>query len=213
MTFQSAGDVQAFTLFFTAPPGAAQLEYRVYYVCCAAVTHVSTTVSSLNDTGPMSTFWAGDAHWNFTSSAVFPSPNGEFAANVGFHFVTQPGVWYLFHREYDFSPSPQPAYCQYDYAQILVRTSTNRGLAWSNGTVVATPVPGTPYECALVDGAGFYDAAGGPGGGPRWLYLSQCLDRTATWAMCLFIRNAADPLGAFEPLPVQPSVSSGQLWR
>ena len=70
--------------------------------------------------------------------------------NVGFFFVTRPsGVWYIFHREYGFQPQQQPSYCKADYARILVRTSTDKGLTWSNGSVVVTPAPNTPYGTQL----------------------------------------------------------------
>jgi hypothetical protein len=204
--FEAAGTPQNFQLFFTTPSAAARLEYRVYYVCCSEVTHVLTTVQSLNDTGPITAFWSDGAHWNYTSKAQFSSPYGSPGMNVGFMFVTQPGMWYCFHREYGFQPS-QPSYCKADFARLVVRTSTDKGRTWSNGTVMASPVEGTPYECALVDGGAFFDQAGG-----RWLYLSQCLDRTDTWAMCLFIRNSLDPVGPFQPFTTQPTVAGGQLW-
>lgn len=57
---------------------------------------------------------------------------------------------------------------QADFARIVVTRSSDRGLTWLNETVVASPVPGTPYECALVDGAGFWDGDIG-----AWFYLSQ----------------------------------------
>jgi hypothetical protein len=80
-------------------------------------------------------FWNKEAHFEFISKARFPtSPGGEFAANVGFHFVPRivNGVdtWFLFHREYFFSP--QPSYCQYDFARIVVRNSTDQGRTWSD---------------------------------------------------------------------------------
>jgi hypothetical protein len=93
-----------------------------------------------------------------------------------------------------------------------VRTSNDRGVTWSDGTVIASPQPGTPFECALVDGAAFYDAGNGGSRPARWLYLSQCLDRTRTWAMCLFTRDGSDPVGPFTPAPHQPTVAGGQLW-
>lgn len=215
--FEAANVGQAFVLLAQVPqpPAApAQLEYRVYYYGGAAVTHMATQVANLNDSSGFQLFWNRSAHWQPSAAAVFPSPGGSYGANVGFHFVTRPnGTWVLFHREYFFSPQPQPAYCKQDYARIVVRTSNDRGHTWSNATVMASPVPNTPYECALVDGAGFYDADGGAGGGPRWLYLSQCLNRQAVWQMCLFIREGDDPVGPYTPLAVQPSVASGQLWR
>lgn len=197
---------QTFPLFFTTPPtAAASLEYRVFYLCCSAITHYSTSIRSLSDDSPMAAFWAGQAHFAFTSAHQFPSADGEYAMNVGFYFVTRPEAWYLFHREYSFGPAPP--YCTADYARLRVRASTDGGATWSNGSVIASPAPGTPYECALVDGGAFYDPAAG-----MWLYLSQCLDRTDTWAMCLFTRAGSDPLGPFTPASHQPSVAGGQLW-
>jgi hypothetical protein len=212
--FETVNEAQPFVLYFKAPtvPGA-RLEYRVYFVGCAALTHFRTVVAQLNDTGPITSFWNDTAHWQFVAQHVFPSPGGSYGANVGFHFVTQPSRWVLFHREYFFSPAPPPSYCKHDYARIVVRTSTDRGLTFSNATVMASPVPDTPYECALVDGAGFFDPHGAPGGLPRWFYLSQGLDRNQVWTMCLFFRDGVDPVGLYTALATQPSVASGQLWK
>lgn len=201
---------QDFVLFFTTPAAAnTSLEYRVFYICCAEVTHVATAVRSLVDTSPMAAFWegaaAGAVHFAFQSAHQFPSADGEYAMNVGFMFVTRPEAWYLFHREYSFGPAP--TYCTADYARLRVRSSVDGGTTWSNGSVIASPVAGTPYECALVDGGAYFDSVG-----VQWLYLSQCLDRTDTWAMCLFTRAGVDPLGPFTAAPQQPSVAGGQLW-
>ena len=117
--------------------------------------------------------------------------------NVGFHFVPRPGIWYLFHREYTFGP--QPSYCKADYARILVRNSTDQGRTWSNGSVVATPIPNTAQECAIVDGAGFFDEETG-----TWHYIGQCLNRTNHWMLCHYTRQAPTPTGSFVPNPHNP---------
>lgn len=65
--------------------------------------------------------------------------------NVGFHFVTRPGIWYLFHREYAFTT--QPSYCKADYARIVVRNSTDSGLTWSDKSIVTQPIPNTAQVC------------------------------------------------------------------
>ena len=64
--------------------------------------------------------------------------------NVGFYFVTLAnGLWYLFNREYFFAP--QPSYCLADFAQLLVRQSSDQGATWSAPSVVISPVPNSPY--------------------------------------------------------------------
>eukprot|EP00051_Salpingoeca_urceolata_P009380 m.114110 g.114110 ORF g.114110 m.114110 type:complete len:569 (-) comp16278_c0_seq2:25-1731(-) len=226
--FTNANTLQNFTLWFSLPTTtsslaprvargattaaavvAAQpssLEFRVFYSCCALVTHAQTTLLGPGDVPTMPSFWNNQSHFAFVSQQRFPTaPGQEFGANVGFHFVTRPEAWYLFHREYAFSP--QPSYCKFDYARLVVLTSTNRGLSWSNKTVIATPVPNTSTECALVDGAGFFDEDAGV-----WHYLSQCLDRNHVWNLCHFQRAGPDPLGPFVPNPHNPVVRSGQLW-
>ena len=84
-----------------------------------------------------------------------------------------PPVWYLFHREYGFAP--RPAYCVADYARVVVRKSTDKGVTWSDAHVIASPPPATgpangtaafADECAIVDGAGYFDERAG-----TWHYL------------------------------------------
>ena len=53
----------------------------------------------------------------------------------------QVGVGLLCRYEFE----PQPSYCAADYARILVRTSTDQGVTWSDGTVLVTPTPNTPW--------------------------------------------------------------------
>lgn len=156
----------------------------------------------------MGDFWSNEAHFEAVSSARFPTDPDDpstAGANVGFYFVPVNGTWFLFHREYFFGP--KPSYCGYDYARIVVRTSTDKGVSWSNKTVIAEPQANTATECAIVDGSAHFDASTS-----TWHYLGQCLGRDAVWNMCHFSRQAADPRGPFVPSPHNPVVRSGQLW-
>ena len=206
--FEAADVAQSFRLMIVTPSVAAALEYRLHWEGVVGVTHIATAATSLDDAGAMGAFWRDEAHFMFSSKHVFPSPDGESGANVGFHFVaTNSTNWFLFHRQYDFGP-PQPAYCKADFARSVVRHSTDGGITWSNASAVAEPVNGTSYECALVDGAAFYDAAA-----DKWLYLSQCLARDEHWRMCLFSHDGANPLdGPFTPSAANPVVDAGALW-
>ena len=132
------------------------------------------------------------------------------AMNVGFHFVPRNGELFLFHREYGFATPPD--YCQSDYARIVVRKSTNRGETWSDPIVVASPGPeGAPDECALTDGAGYYDEETS-----TWHYLSQCLDRDGPWNLChYYLVGIDDPTtyeGAWLVNEANPVVKGGDLW-
>jgi hypothetical protein len=44
--FSAANTQQWFSIYFTTPAAAANLEYRVYFVCCAAVVHYITTINA-----------------------------------------------------------------------------------------------------------------------------------------------------------------------
>lgn len=172
---------------------------------CSFLLVSLTTALSLDDV------WDGSAHFAFVSKARFPTTPGgqEYGMNVGFHFVPRvvDGVdtWFLFHREYAFASAP--SYCQYDYARIVVRNSTDQGRTWSDKIVVTAPVPGTAQECAIVDGAGFFDAAT-----TTWHYIAQCLARDHSWRMCHYTRAGLLPDGPFTPNPHNPVVVGGQLW-
>ncbi|KAH3757065.1 arabinan endo-1,5-alpha-L-arabinosidase [Pelomyxa schiedti] len=202
--FDSAGldRIQVFSLFFSNTGCSSSLEFRVYYYCCAAVVHYYTTVKSL-DPGPLGLFWNNTAQWSFVSSAFFGS-----SMNVGFHFVPSPwdpSEWFLFHREYGFAA--QPSYCLSDWARAVVRSTNDRGITWSDLTPIATPTANTADECAIVDGAGFYDKELN-----KWLYIAQCLDRSNGWEMCLYERYDYYPTGPFTPSSLNPVVTPGELW-
>ena len=209
--FEAAGVPQPFYVLAT-PLSSASLQYNIYFISVpdgGTLTHHSTNVTSLDDPGSLGAFWnTGEAHFEYSSKHRFPSASGEYAMNVGFFFVADasPDAWYLFHRQYDFEPAP--TYCKADYARIVVRNSTDGGLTWSNATVIASPIPNTPGECALVDGAAHFDASTS-----QWVYLSQCLARDEIWRMCLFTGNGSDPaVIAWAPSPSNPVVAAGALW-
>jgi hypothetical protein len=88
---------------------------------------------------------------------------------------------------------------QYDFARLVVHASEDGGRTWSNAAVIAAPVPNTASECALVDGAAYYDATY-----DSWHYLSQCLDRNHAWMLCHFHRNGSNPMGPFVANPANP---------
>jgi hypothetical protein len=204
---------QVFTLFFVTPANSSEpLEFRVFYACCAEIVQQKTVLRQLLDRGPTGLLWNDTAHLSFISKQRFPTANNNPAtagANVGFFFVPSADgkILYLFHREYFFQA--QPSYCKADYARILVRSSVDGGRTFSsNFTVVATPTPNSPFECAIVDGAAHYDASKN-----SWVYLGQCLARDEVWNMCLFtLSNSATPFGEYVPSPANPVVRSGQLW-
>jgi len=212
--FQSVAPVtQVFTVFFVTPSNASEpLEFRVYYACCTEIVQQQTVLRQLLDPGPTGLLWNNTAHLNFVSKHQFPTTNSSpstAGANVGFFFVPSPDgkILYLFHREYFFEP--RPTYCKADYARILVRSSTDGGRTFSqNFTIVATPTPNSPFECAIVDGAAHFDANKG-----SWVYLGQCLARDHVWNMCLFtLTNSVTPFGLYVPSGANPVVRSGQLW-
>lgn len=96
--------------------------------------------------------WNNRAHFEFVSKARFPTtPGGEYGMNVGFQFVPRvvQGVdtWFLFHREYAFAAPP--SYCQYDFARIVVRNSTDQGRTWSD-EVISCSVGAPESHCCVV---------------------------------------------------------------
>ena len=160
----------------------------------------------------MTDFWYHPDQFHFAplSRAKFPE-YGMAAMNVGFHFVTRPGVWYLFHREYNFAPPPKACKEPVDgLSRIVIRNSTNRGQSWSDPQVVATP--SAPADaCALTDGSGYFDADT-----HTWHYLSQCIGLpNAGWDLCHYTLQADHPMSgdaSWKPNPHNPVVRSGQLW-
>ena len=200
-----------------APGGGASLATaradRTAPAAAATAAAAGDSPLTIND------FWHGRAHFELISKSAFPE-YGMRAMNVGFHFVTRPGgVWYLFHREYNFAPRPE--YCVADWARIVVRKSTNQGRNWTDAHVIATPSgpfpnsgnntaePQAPDECALTDGAGYFDEKA-----ETWHYLSQCNNRTRHWMLCHYSKKGADPLdgGLWVKNKANPVVVPGQLW-
>ena len=173
----------------------------------------------------ISDFWNNRAHWELVSKSRFDEYDMTMM-NVGFSFVTQPSskegsnVWYLFHREYNFQqPKPQPSYCKYDYARIVVRKSLDKGLSWSDPVIVAEPPkldknsskPIAADECAITDGSGYFDSNTN-----QWHYIGQCINRTNHWNLCHYTKLGEDPMDVstsqWIPNQGNPVVYGGQLW-
>eukprot|EP01012_Entosiphon_sulcatum_P036782 TRINITY_DN4698_c0_g1_i2.p1 TRINITY_DN4698_c0_g1~~TRINITY_DN4698_c0_g1_i2.p1 ORF type:complete len:385 (+),score=32.69 TRINITY_DN4698_c0_g1_i2:22-1176(+) len=151
--------------------------------------------------------WDGRATLQFVSKARFSTFANDslYPMNVGFDFVARGTQWFLFHREYGFAAAP--SFCKADYARIVVRTSTNRGITWSEKTVIVEPQTPGPDECAIVDGAAHFDEGSG-----TWHYLGQCLARDNVWRMCHYFLRSAQPSTAFSRNGHNPVVNGGQLW-
>ena len=193
-----------------------QTTFILWAALSLAPIHSSKSLLTLDD------FWNNSAHFELVSSSRFDE-YGTAAANIGFHFVTRPGpVWYLFHREYGFE-AESPAYCTADYARSVVRRSDDKGLTWTNATVVVAPQEGAADECAIVDGGGFYDEDE-----ETWHFIAQCMSRELAWKLCHYTKAGPDPLSSplssppssssssssssWIPNPENPVVAGGQLW-
>ncbi len=159
--------------------------------------------------------WAGEAKFEpylqlqiATNGPVIEAaghpPYGD-GMDTGTEIVPLNGVWYMFNREYHYERSPPQ--CQRDHARIVVRKSMDQGRNWSPETVVASPDL-AKGECALTDGAAYWDAETG-----TWHYLAQDLTPTGVWNMNHYTQHSADPVGPFVPDPDNPVTRSGELWR
>lgn len=201
-----------FSLMFTTPADTSvPLEFRVFYIQYSALVHFATFFNQFADATATGALWANTAHFEHVAYLNFPTPgqaNSSGGMNVGFDFVSMGSLLYMFHREFFFAPTP--AYCPPVYSRLLVRVSSDGGRSFSAPTVLASPIPNSPSECGLVDGAAYYDAQSN-----SWYYLSQCIARDSVWNMCLFyLVGSADPMvGTWVAAGANPVVRSGQLWQ
>jgi hypothetical protein len=201
-----------FSLFFDNTNSGSSLEFRVYYFCCAAVTHWKTTVSSLAD-GPMGNFWYQQSHFQYITETTFPTPgqpNSTALMNTGNQIIVVNGTWYIFYREFGYTTSPTE--CQktiYPIARTVVRESTDKGRSWGPIYPVATPILNTESECAVLDGSAFYDQELN-----TWHYLGQCIG-IGGWNLChYYLSGSSSPFSTngFTPNPRNPVIRGGQLW-
>lgn len=208
--FVESNRPQNFTLFFSNTRCSRSVEFRVYYACCSAITHTQTIYWVLEE-GPLGSLWNLNAHFDFISEANFstsPQNPGSAMANVGSYIVPIFGVWYLFHREFYYTSTP--SYCTnvIPISRTVVRISKDQGRTWSDKVPIAEPIPGTPSECAVLDGSAHYDAETN-----TWHLLAQCLGRSSGWGMCHYSVGGQDPMKPFTPNPKNPVVTGGQLWH
>lgn len=202
--------LQIFSLYFSTTIGH-QLEFRVYYHCCSEIIHYKTVINVLNP-GPLGNIFDGNAGLEFVSGSVFPTPHADPSStamwNVGTFLKPLNGVWYVFYREGFYAPTP--SFCDgiVPLTRIAVRNSSDHGLTWSEPSTVALPGNSTFDNCAILDGAGFYDNETN-----TWHYLAQCIGDNRRWSLCHYSRFGNNPTaGVFTPNSRNPVVQGGQLW-
>lgn len=150
---------------------------------------------------PLEDFWSGRATFEFVRMWRSPSDDNPAYDNVFYnqqaYIVPARNLWYSFSRE-AISPKSgdadavRPSYCKGDYARIVLHTSTDQGATWTDRTVLVEPTPGTPWECAALDGTAFFDASMA-----TWHLVFQCAARDGHWEICHATRRSADPAGPF----------------
>ncbi|KHD87490.1 MAG: hypothetical protein OM95_14050 [Bdellovibrio sp. ArHS] len=145
--------------------------------------------------------WKGEAYFRPYRKTVFSS-NSEFADGDPSKVFVKDGVWYAVVRsQYHTSNST----CGTRIASVLY-ASYDKGITWSQRQVVADP-GNQSSMCAHVDGSIYYEAAE-----KTWYYLGQCLSLKRRWDLCLYTRNAADPMGSWQASSRNPVVKSQDLW-
>ena len=207
--FWAANTPQDFTMEFNNPGGGA-LEFRVRYGCCTYMEHLKTTVT-LGASDPLDKIMTGITTPQFLMYLPYnPSdpktpPQSLNFAGYGEQFVVQNGVWYMFYRV-DTTPSVACKLSNITRGQEQwVRSSSDKGLTWSDPVAIAKLIPNSNAECSIPDGSPFFDA-----GTHTWHYLSQCIGPNLSWGLCHFSHQGDSPLHEFDIGQI-PSVSSGQL--
>jgi len=208
---------QNFSLSFTNKNCSRSLEFRVYFFCCAQVTHFVSTVKMLDVGSFGRNFFhkPTQSHFQLISTSTFPTfPNETHSAmaNVGEDYVVVGNMWYIFYREFGYSSTPKVCEHIISTARIVIRYSTDEGKHWSKEKwILAEPdVHNDEANCALVDGAAFLDRSTEP---VTWHYLSQCLGIKGGWNMCHFSLQGSNPLvHHWIRDSHNPVVKGGQLW-
>jgi hypothetical protein len=204
--FSRRNSSRTFSLFFKNVHKQTLL-FRLFYYCCAKVTHLSTELSLL-DEGKLGPFWHKKATIKLISETAFPyNFTGGFMGNTGTYIRVLDDIWYTFYRHERFAPSPKYCSLPFGLTRLEVRSSRNQGKTWSDPVTIAAPVPNSPSECILMDGGAFFDEET-----QTWHYLSQCLGRDSHWNLCHYSRSGRNPMGPFVANPKNPVVIGGQLW-
>ncbi|CAF1186692.1 unnamed protein product [Didymodactylos carnosus] len=201
---------QVFSLYFSSTPGHS-LEFRVYYRCCSKIVHYKTVVDEL-DGGALAAIFAGQGGLELVSSSTFPTPHADPSSssmwNVGTYVKPLDGKWYIFYREGFYAPTPEFCNGIVPLTRIAVRNSTDFGKSWSEPAVIASPGNLSADNCAVLDGAPFFDNET-----DSWHYLAQCIGTNKRWDLCHYSRSGRDPMSSpFLPNPANPVVQGGQLW-
>ncbi|WP_415062156.1 hypothetical protein [Bdellovibrio sp.] len=160
---------------------------------------VKTMASSSFPT--LENLWNGEAYFRPYGKKVFTF-NSEFADGDPSKVYVKDGVWYAVVRSQYHSSN---ASCGTRIASVLY-ASNDKGQTWPQRQVIADPGDQSSM-CAHVDGSVFYDSTE-----KMWYYLGQCLSVKKRWDLCLYTRNATDPMGSWKANTRNPVVKSQDLW-
>jgi hypothetical protein len=207
--FAAIGRPQDFDLAFDLPE-VSSLEFRVHVFGSAFVQHNSTTVYP--DRLTLTALWNHAAHLEFRKRNVFYQRGVQDSDTASLNALD--GIWYAFNRRPAVEvSSKQASICKKanrDFLEVVVRSSNDRGLNWSDPVVVAAPSrqKNAADSCAIVDGSAFFDAQQ-----DTWHFLAQCLNDKSNWNLCHYSRHGMLPTGVFVPDPANPVVVGGELWN
>lgn len=165
----------------------------------AGEVSVKTMSSSVFPT--LENLWNGEAYFRPYGKKVFTA-NGEFADGDPSKVFAKDGVWYAVVRSQYHSSNSS---CGTRIASVLY-ASYDKGQTWPQRQVIADPGDQSSM-CAHVDGSIYYDLAE-----KTWYYLGQCLSVKRRWDLCLYTRNAIDPMGSWKSSAKNPVVKSQDLW-
>jgi hypothetical protein len=206
--FTSSASPQDFDLVFEVAEAAA-LEFRIFSNGVAKLEHLSTTINP--DRLTLAALWNLQAHWEFRKRDIFTSRGIQDYATSS--IVSLDGIWYAFNREpvtnIDTAEFKSCTQRHSPPLQIVVRSSTDRAVTWSEPVVIATPSssPSSPDYCEIADGGAYFDAET-----DVWHYLAQCVNPPSDWSMCHYTRAGLSPMGTFVADPKNPVIVGGQLW-
>jgi len=150
-------------------------------------------------------FWQGRARWELVRRYTLAGTGWPYGYGAGAHLTIVDDTWHLFSRTIHWGDA---CGAMTDRLGTAVRTSTDRGVTWSDPVEIIVPRDGTPWACAATDGDAAFDAATG-----TWHYLFQCLTAGGPWNGCHVERPAADPAGEFVATHANPVIPAGSLWQ
>ncbi|MEA3354867.1 MAG: hypothetical protein U9Q63_00055 [Patescibacteria group bacterium] len=157
-----------------------------------------------NENPTITDYWKGKAEFKFIQEIVQDNSLWPAGFEGSAHVEVVGDTWYLFHRKVNWDS--KPSYCSISM-NLVVQSSTDNGISWSNPVDVIDNTRGTPWECAATDGDVYYNSEEN-----KWHYLFQCLGRSGAWKGCHAIRDGVSPFGSFTPTPDNPVINGGEIW-